>query len=74
MRPEKTGDFIFQYGQGILIAAAIFLVALIAVKFLIAWLKRTLPRYIENRYLVSLVITGLNIMLRVFIKAPAERS
>lgn len=64
---RKTGDFIIQYGQEILIASAIFLVALILVKFLVAWLRKTLPKYIENQYLVSMVITALNIFLIVLV-------
>jgi small conductance mechanosensitive channel len=66
---RKAGDFIIQQGQEILIAAAIFLVALIAVKFLIAYLRKTLPRYFENQYLVSTVITSLNILLIVLVIA-----
>lgn len=64
---RKVGDFVIQYGQEILIAAAIFVVALIAVKFLMAWLRKTLPRYIENQYFLSMVITALNVLLIVMI-------
>jgi small conductance mechanosensitive channel len=64
---RKTGEFIIQYGQEILIAAAIFLVALIAVKLLIAWLRKTLPKYTENQYLISMVITVLNVLLIVLV-------
>ncbi|MBN2124048.1 MAG: mechanosensitive ion channel family protein [Deltaproteobacteria bacterium] len=64
---RKAGDFVIQYGQEILLAAAIFLVALIAVKLLIAWLRRTLPKYTENQYLISTVITALNVLLIVLV-------
>ncbi len=64
---EKAGDFVIQYGQEILIAAALFLIGLIAVKLVIAWLRKTLPRIIENQYFISTVITGLNILLIVLV-------
>jgi small conductance mechanosensitive channel len=64
---RKTGDFIVQYGQEILIAAALFLVGLIAVKLLIAWLRRTLPRFTKNQYLISIVTTVLNVLLIVLV-------
>jgi small conductance mechanosensitive channel len=64
---REAGDFVVQHGQEILVAAALFLVGLIAVKFLIAYLKKTLPKYIENQYLVSMLITALNITLIVLI-------
>jgi len=64
---RNTGDFIIQHGQEILIASLMFLVGLIAVKFIIAYLKKTLPRYTENQYLVTVVITALNIILIVLI-------
>jgi small conductance mechanosensitive channel len=60
---RQTGDFVVQYGQEILIASLLFLVGLIAVKLFIAWLRRTLPRFTENQYLVSMVINALNIVL-----------
>jgi small conductance mechanosensitive channel len=63
----KAGDFVVQYGQQILIAAAIFLLGLIAVKLLIAWLRKTALRFTENQHLVSMVITGINIALIVLV-------
>ena len=64
---RKAGDFVIQYGQEILIAAVMLLVGLIAVKFLIAWLRRTLPRFTGNHYLISIVTTALNIILIVLV-------
>jgi small conductance mechanosensitive channel len=64
---QRTGDFVIQYGQEILIAALVFLVGLIVVKLLLAWLRKTLPRFTENQYLISTVITGLNILLIVLV-------
>jgi hypothetical protein len=49
----RAGDLAVQYGQQILIAAAIFLLGLIAVKFLLVWLKKTLLKYTENQHLAS---------------------
>ncbi|MBN1102286.1 MAG: mechanosensitive ion channel family protein [Deltaproteobacteria bacterium] len=63
----KAGDFIVQYGQEILIAAALFLAGLIAVKVFLAWLRKTLPRFTENQYLISTVITVLNILLIILV-------
>jgi small conductance mechanosensitive channel len=60
---QRTGDFIVQYGQEILVAALLFLIGLVAVKLLLAWLRKTLPKFTENQYLISMVITGLNILL-----------
>lgn len=62
---RSTGDFIIQYGGEILMAAVMFLLGLIVVKLFIAWLRRTLPRFTENRYLLSVVMTVLNIVLIV---------
>ena len=64
---RSAGDFVIQYGQEILIAAVLFLVGLIAVKFLLAWLRKTLPKFTENQYLISMVITALNILLIVLV-------
>jgi small conductance mechanosensitive channel len=64
---KEAGDFIIQYGQEILIAALFFLVGLVLVKFFLAWLKKTLPRFTENQYLISTVITALNILLIVVV-------
>lgn len=55
---KRSGDFVIQYGQEILLAALLILVGLVAVKFLLGWLRRTLPRLTENQYLISTVITG----------------
>jgi small conductance mechanosensitive channel len=63
----KAGDFIVQYGQEILISAGLFLAGLIAVKLFLAWLRKALPRFIENQYLISTVITGLNILLIILV-------
>jgi small conductance mechanosensitive channel len=62
---RETGDFIVRYGGEILIAAVLFLIGLIAVKLLIAWLRKTLPRFTENQYLISTALTALNIILIV---------
>jgi small conductance mechanosensitive channel len=67
----RAGDFVVQYGQHILIAAAIFLLGLIAVKFLLVWLKKTLLKYTENQHLVSMVITAINIALIVLVLSLA---
>lgn len=64
---RKAGDFTVQYGQEILLAALFILIGLIAVKFLMAWLRKTLPRLTENQYLISTGITGLNILLGVVV-------
>jgi len=64
---RRAGDFIVQHGQETLVAAALFLVGLIAVKFIIAYVRKTLPRFTENQYLVSMVITALNILLIVVV-------
>lgn len=60
---RKAGDFVIQYGHEILIASAVFLVGLIAVKFVIAYLRKRLPRFTENQYVISTVINALNILL-----------
>lgn len=64
---QKAGDFIVQYGQEVLIAALLFLVGLVLIKFFLAWLRKTLPRFTENQYLISMVISGLNILLIVVV-------
>lgn len=66
---KETGDFVVQYGQEILISAALFLAGLIVVKVLLAWIRKTLPRYTDNQYLISMVITGVNIALIVLVVA-----
>jgi small conductance mechanosensitive channel len=67
----KAGDFVEQYGQEILLAAAIFLIGLIAVKFFLVWLKKTLLKFTENQQLASMVITGVNIALIVLVLSVA---
>lgn len=62
---RKTGDFIIDYGGEILVASLLFLLGLIAVKLFLAWLRKTLPRFTENRYLISIVMNVLNILLIV---------
>jgi small conductance mechanosensitive channel len=64
---RDVGDFIVQYGQEILIASAVFLLGLIAVKFMIAWVRKSLTRFTENQYLISMVITSLNVTLIVVV-------
>ena len=64
---KRAGDFVVQYGREILVAALLFLVGLILVKLFLAWLRKTLPKFIENQYIVSVVMTGLNILLIVLV-------
>ncbi len=64
---REVGDFVIQYGQEILLAALLFLMGLILVKLFLAWLRKTLPKYTENQYLISVVMTGLNILLIVLV-------
>ena len=61
---EKAGEFVIKYGQEILIAATLFLLGLIAVKFLLAWMRNTLlPKFTENHHLISTLISALRILL-----------
>jgi small conductance mechanosensitive channel len=64
---SEVGDFVIQYGQEILIAALLFLVGLILVKLFLTWLRETLPKYTDNHHAISLVMTGLNILLNVLV-------
>jgi small conductance mechanosensitive channel len=61
---EKAGEFVIKYGQEILIAATLFLLGLIAVKVLLAWMRNTLlPKFTENHHLISTLISALRILL-----------
>ncbi len=64
---KRAGDFTVQYGQEILLAALLMLVGLIAVKFLLAWVRKTLPKYTENQFLISTGVTALNVLLTVLV-------
>lgn len=64
----KAGEFVIRYGQEILLAATFFLAGLIAVKFLIAWLRKTIiPKFPESQHLISTVMKALHILLVVLI-------
>jgi small conductance mechanosensitive channel len=63
----KTGDFIVQYGEEILTTALMIVAGLIAVKFFLAWLRKMLPKFTENAYFISTLITSLNILLTILI-------
>jgi len=64
---SADGDFIIQYGAEILNAALLFLIGLILVKLFLTWLRKTLPKYTDNHHAISLVMTGLNILLSVLV-------
>jgi small conductance mechanosensitive channel len=64
---REKGDFIVQYGQEILLALVLLLVGLILVKLFMAWVRKILPRYTRNQYLISMVILALNILLIVLL-------
>ena len=44
---------------------------LIAIKFFLAWVRKTLPKYTENQFLISTGVTALNILLTVLVITAA---
>lgn len=64
-------DFILNYGHEILIASMIFLGGLIAVKVVMAYVKKTLPRYTTNQSMISLVSNVLHVVLLALVIAFA---